>query len=340
MEATIQPGSVMRVGVIGVGNMGRHHARIYSELQGVELCAVSDSQESRAQALAERYGCRAYRDYCEMIMRESLDAVSIAAPTREHRSIAGTVIDAGLDLLVEKPLAANTAEARDIVSRVKAKGTKLAVGHIERFNPAVVELKRRIDAGELGSISSVVAKRVGVMPPQVKDANVIVDLAVHDIDILNYIFEALPTEVSASAGRALLSDRYDHAELFLKYPVNRSERKGSAGCFVQVNWITPLKIRTLSVTGDAGHAELNYVTQKLEIYQTNVAKGYDDFGDFVVRFGEAEKAVAPIEVQEPLRLELEDFVDAVSHNRLPKVSGEDAVKALHVAEQAISSLEA
>ena len=330
---------MIRVGVIGVGNMGRHHARVYSELPGARLCAVSDFDFSRAQAVAERYGCRAFHDYHEMLRRESLDAVSIAVPTREHFEIASAVIEAGLNLLIEKPIAATVTEAEGLVVKAREAKVKLAVGHIERFNPAVQELKRRVDAGGLGAISSVIAKRVGVMPPQVKDANVITDLAVHDIDILNYLFSTVPLEVTAIAGRALLSDRYDHAEIFLKYPLNRGDRGSAAGCFVQVNWITPLKIRTLSVTGDAGHAEMNYVTQKLEIYQTNVAREYDNFGDFVVRFGEAEKSVAPIQVREPLRVELEDFVDAVSQDREPMVDGAVGVSVLQVIDRITKSLD-
>jgi UDP-N-acetylglucosamine 3-dehydrogenase len=330
---------MIQVGVIGVGNIGRQHARIYAELADARLCAVADFDESRAQAVAARYGCRAFGDYREMLGRESLDAVSIAVPTRDHFTIASTVIEAGLDLLIEKPFAVSLAEAETLVAIARGANVKLAVGHIERFNPAVQELKRRLDAGALGAISSIVAKRVGVMPPQVKDANVIIDLAVHDIDILNYLFGALPLEVSAVAGRALLSDRYDHAEIFLKYPADPHGRGSVAGCFVQVNWITPLKIRTLSVTGDAGHAELNYVTQKLEIYKSNVAREYDNFGDFVVRFGEAERSVVPIEVREPLRAELEDFVDAVAHDRAPKVDGAVGVSVLQVIERITKTIE-
>jgi UDP-N-acetylglucosamine 3-dehydrogenase len=340
MEIAQERASMIRVGVIGVGNMGRHHARVYSEIATVQLCAVADFDESRARAVAVTYGCRAYRDYREMLAQERLDAVSIAVPTCDHFAVGCAVIEAGLNLLVEKPISATLAEAEALVEKAKASNLKLAVGHIERFNPAVRELKRRVDLGTLGEISSVVAKRVGVMPPRVKDANVIIDLAVHDIDILNYLFGATPLELTATAGRALLSDRYDHAEIFLRYSTDHGGKRSSAGCFVQVNWITPLKIRTLSVTGDLGHAELNYMTQRLEVYQTNAAKEYNDFGEFVVRFGEAEKSVVPIQVREPLTAELEDFVDAVEKGRPPKVSGEDGVRALRVAEKAISSLKA
>lgn len=320
----------LRVGVIGVGNMGRHHARVYSQLENVQLVAVADFDLWRARNVAARYEINAYADYCEMIDREDLDAVTVAVPTREHLDVALQVIARGVALLVEKPLAATRAQAEQIAAAARLTNVPLAVGHIERFNPAVRELWRRVLDGSLGNISSVVAKRVGVMPPQVQDADVIVDLAVHDIDVLNYFFASAPRIVRATAGYALLNNRYDHAEIFLQY--------GNAGCFVQVNWITPLKIRTLSVTGDAGYAELNYVTQKLEIFESNVAREYNNFGEFVVRFGEAQRTAVPITAAEPLKNELLDFTDAVMNQREPLVSGDVGCQVLHVVEQIEQSL--
>lgn len=321
----------LRVGVIGVGNMGLHHARLFSQLDAVKLCAVADFDATRTAAIAARFNTKAYTDYCAMLEQEHLDAVTIAVPTREHLRVALDVIERGVHLLVEKPLAADVSEAEQIVNAARAANVHLAVGHIERFNPAVQELRRRLQAGSLGKISSVVAKRVGIMPPQVKDANVIIDLAVHDIDLLNYFFDALPRVVRATAGYALLPNRYDHAEIFLQYK--------QAGCFVQVNWITPLKIRTLAVTGDAGHAELNYVTQKLEIFESALAREYDDFGDFVIRFGEARKTVVAVEMREPLRLELENFVGVLRGEAQPISTGEDGMKALRVAARVLENLE-
>lgn len=322
--------ALLRVGVIGVGNMGTHHARVYSQIENVKLCAVADFNATRAQIIAARFNVNAYADYGEMLEREQLDAVSIVVPTTEHLRVAMDVIERGAHLLIEKPLARNTIEAEQIVHAARAAKLHLAVGHIERFNPAVQELQRRIQNGSLGKISSVIAKRVGVMPPQVKDANVIIDLAVHDIDVLNYFFHGMPQVVQATAGFALLTNRFDHAEIFLQYQ--------HAGCFLQVNWITPLKIRTLSVTGDAGHAELNYVTQKLEIFESALAREYDDFGDFVIRFGEARKTSIAVEMREPLRNELENFVAVIRGESKPIVTGQDGVNALRVAERVMEHL--
>lgn len=320
----------LRVGVIGVGNMGLHHARVYSQLDNVELCAVADFDTTRAQEVAARFNATAYTNYLDMLDGQALDAVTIAVPTSKHRQVAEKVIARGIHLLIEKPLAAGVAEADEIASAASRAGLYLTVGHIERFNPAVQELRRRVVNGSLGDITSVVARRVGVMPPQVKDANVIIDLAVHDLDILNYFFGALPDHVTANAGHALLTNRFDHAEIFLRY--------GQVGCFVQVNWITPLKIRTLSVTGNAGHAELNYVTQKLEIFASTHERTYDDFGDFVIRFGEARKAVIELEMREPLQVELENFVNVIRGQAAPIVTGQDGVNALRVAAQVLDSL--
>lgn len=319
-----------RVAVIGVGVMGVHHARVYSALDNVELCAVADADAERARAAAARFGVRAYGDYRAMLAQEQLDAVTVAVPTREHFGVTRSAIEQGVNVLVEKPLASTVREAEQIVAAADAAGVTLAVGHIERFNPAVQELRRRVAAGALGEISSVVAKRVGVMPPRVQDADVVIDLAVHDIDVLNYFFGELPRVLGATGGHALLARRYDHAEIFLRY--------GQVGCFVQVNWITPLKIRTLSVTGDAGHAELDYVTQELEIYESAVAREYNDFGDFVVRFGKARRTRVPVAVREPLQLELENFMAAVRGERSHIVTGEDGINALRVAARVLECM--
>lgn len=319
-----------RVGVIGVGNMGYHHARNYAEIPNAQLVAVADPNEERGRSVAERFSCRFFRSFEQMLEKEAIEAVSIVLPTNLHYQVARQVIAAGIPALVEKPLAATVAEAEALTAAARERGVLLAVGHIERFNPAVQELRRRLDAGELGAVRSVVAKRVGVLPPQVKDANVIVDLAVHDIDVIGYLLGSAPTEVYAAGGRALLSDRLDDAEIFLKY--------GDIGCFIQVNWITPLKIRTLSVTGSAGYAELNYVTQKLEIYQSNVERHFDDFGDFVIRFGTPRTVTVPITAREPLRLELEAFLQAVEGKSANIVSGEEGTEALVVAYRALEAL--
>ena len=321
----------VRVGVIGVGAMGLHHARNYSELSQAQLVAVADPDAARVAQVAERFGCTPYSDYREMIAREHLEAVSVAVPTSLHHRIAMDVIRAGVHTLVEKPITSTIAQAEEMTAASHTHSVLLQVGHVERFNPAVQELKRRMKSGELGQVSSIIARRVGVMPPRVKDVDVILDLAVHDIDVVRYLLDDDPIEVRATAGSALLSkNRRDHSEIFLSF--------GQVSCFLQANWITPIKIRTLSVTSDAAHVELNYVTQRLDIYQSTLQRSHDDFGDFVVRFGTPQTIAVDSTPQEPLRLELQSFMQAVRGKGQVIVTGEEGTKTLQVVERIKCSL--
>jgi UDP-N-acetylglucosamine 3-dehydrogenase len=314
---------MMRVAVIGTGVMGRNHARIYSELEGAELASVADTDRKRGTEISDKYGCKCYTDYRKMLLVERPDAVSVCVPTSLHYRVARDVIGNGTHLLVEKPIAKTLKEAEEMVKLARKAGIKLAVGHIERFNPAVQELKRLIDRGKLGEITSILARRVGIMPPRIKDANVVVDIAVHDIDVFRYLLGRDPEKIEASGGKALVKDREDYADIFLKY-------NGTNG-FIEVNWITPVKIRMLNVTGTKGYATLNYITQDLTLYESVYEKTCDEFGDFVVNFGEPRKRILKVEKKEPLRLELEDFLDSVKSGREPLVTGTDGLKVLKTA---------
>ena len=317
----------MRVCVIGTGSMGKNHARVYSEMAGIELAGVSDTDGKRGKDVAGRHGCRYYRDYNDMIAREKPDAVSVCVPTSLHYDVGKDVIKQGVSLLIEKPISDDVEKAEELVKLAEDAGVCLSVGHIERFNPAVQELKKLIDHGKLGKITSILARRVGIMPPRIKDANVVVDIAVHDIDVFGYLLGKVPERIYASGGKALVADREDYADIFLKY-------NGTNG-LIEVNWITPVKIRMLNVTGTKGYAQLNYITQELTLYESVYEKGFDEFGDFVVNFGEPKKRVLGVNKGEPLRLELENFTEAVEKGGKPLVTGEDGIKVLKIASEII-----
>jgi UDP-N-acetylglucosamine 3-dehydrogenase len=318
---------MIRVAVIGAGNMGKNHVRTYSEMGGVGLAAIADPS-AESKALAEKHGCKHYSDYKNMLDSEKPDAVSVCVPTSMHYQVAKDVIARGVNLLIEKPITRDVKEAEEIVRLAKEKGVKLAVGHIERFNPAVRKLKEIIGKGKLGDVTSITARRVGLFPPQIKDADVVIDLAVHDIDVFNFLLGRKPDRVLCEAGRAIISKREDYADIFMKY--------GSANGFIQVNWITPVKIRQLNVTGTKGYAELNYITQELVIYESNYEKKYADFGDFVLKFGEPKKTVVDVQKGEPLRSELEHFISCVQNNKQPEVDGNAGLDALRIALEADS----
>ena len=316
----------MKAAVIGVGNMGKKNARIYAEL-GV-LSAVADLNEKLGKEAAEKFQCAYYNDFKEMLEKEKPDAVSVCVPTAYHPSVAAAVIDARVPLLVEKPLALTAEDARKIVARAREKNILLTVGHVERFNPGVQKLKELVPT--LGDIVTIQAKRVGLFPSQVADMNVVTDLAVHDIDIICHLLGTRPLAVAASGGRALITKREDYADILLRFP--------KASGLVSVNWITPIKIRELSVTGTRGHAVLNYITQDIQLYKTNYEKTHDSFGDFVIKFGTPDTVPVPVKKEEPLKMEIQSFLSAVKNSTPPIVTGEEAVTALEIAEQALACI--
>ena len=319
---------ILNVGVIGVGKMGQEHLRVYSQLRETNLVALSDTNEKQGRYLAAKYGVRYFKNYHEMLDRVNIDALSIAVPTSLHRDVALDCIRRKKPILIEKPIANSIESANQIIKEAERNKVKVTVGHIERFNLVVQELKNVIEQRKLSTITSISTKRVGVYPPRIKDVNVIVDLAVHDIDICNFLIGEKPTAVYARAGKALNSKKFDYASILVKY--------NGVDALIQVNWITPVKIRELCVTGIRGYAELNYLTQTLRVYENDYKRGYDAFGDYVVQFGSPRIREVSIK-EEPLKIELTSFIRYVRDNKPPLVTIQDGLMALAVALKAVES---
>ena len=313
----------IKVGVIGVGLMGQNHARVYSELPRCQLVAVSDLDEEKTKTVSRKFNCRHYRDHMDMIEKEDIQAVSIAVPTKNHKEVALDAIKKNLNILLEKPISNNIKDSEEIIKNVKEHNVKLLVGHIERFNPAVTKLKEMIDQRKLGDICSIMAKRVGLFPPRIKDANIVIDVSVHDIDIIRYIMGGDPDDVYACGGKTINDEREDQVVAILKY--------GNTNGIIQSNWITPIKIRNLSVTGVKGYAELNYITQELILYENNYIKTFDDYGDFMIKFGKLNKINVDVKFNEPLKVEIEHFLECIRDNKEPLVNGNEALATLKVA---------
>jgi UDP-N-acetylglucosamine 3-dehydrogenase len=246
-----------------------------------------------------------------------------------HGAVAGALLTAGKHVLVEKPIAATGSEADELIELAQNAQVLLAVGHVERFNPAVRELKRQVETGRMGEVLSMVSRRVGVLPPQITDADVIVDLAVHDIDIFRYLLGAdRPDEVYCNAGKAIAADRFDFADIFLRF--------GSVACFLQVNWVTPVKIRSLAVTGKEGYAEIEYVTQRLAYYKARPVREALSFAE-VERYSEEAPEVVEFEHREPLAVELDEFLKAVRGESAVIVSGAEAKSSIEIAVEAAAA---
>jgi len=316
----------INVAVAGVGTMGQNHARVYSTLKEVNLAAVADVNEETGKSVANRFGCKFYNNFEALLDAEHIDAASIVVPTSHHRTAAIAAIKRGIAVLIEKPIADTKDAALEIIRTAQAQKVQIMVGHIERFNPAVAKLKEIVSQGQLGEIVSIMSRRVGISPPQIKDAGVIVDIGVHDIDVCNYLLGSRPDNIFASGGRALISTREDYAQIFLQY--------GKATAVIEVNWLTPVKVRILNVTGTKGYAELDYINQRLTLHQAKIDTTFDDYGDFVVKFGKPVTLEADVLKQEPLKMELEHFVRCVQTGKKPLVSGEEGLAALEIALEA------
>lgn len=302
---------ITKVGVIGVGQMGQHHARIYGQMRNVKLVGVSDIDADRGREIARRQVTEFYPSQHSLL--ENVDAVSIAVPTSLHKSVALDAIDRDVHVLVEKPIADTVESGLALVNHPKVllRQVKMLVGHVERFNPAVQKLKELIDSGRIGKVVSISTRRVGGPVGRMTDVGVITDLAVHDIDIISQLYnsEAREREVFCVADPSKIES---YASIMLEF-------KGKRVGLIDVNWLTPKKVRTLTAVGTGGVAYLDYIAQTLQIHH----KGYSS--EFM------------IERAEPLERELRHFIDIVQNKDLaPLVPPDQALYALKIAERALA----
>ncbi len=300
----------MRVGVIGAGVMGENHIRIYSQMPDVDLVGIADVDKKRVESLSRQYSTQGFLDYKELL-KHDLDAVSIVVPTMLHKKVGIETIASGTNLLVEKPFADTLENAEAITRAAEAENLKLMVGHIERFNPAVIKMKELIDSGELGRVVSISTRRVGPYNPRIRDVGVILDIGVHDIDIISYLYKSPVSEVYAIAGKVIHTFE-DHATILLRFD-------GDKAGTVETNWLTPQKTRNFTVIGTDGVGYGDYIEQKVFVYDNSWVKE------------------AKVEKKEPLRNELENFLKACQNGSQPLTTGEDGIHALRVALASIES---
>jgi len=316
---------MLKVAVIGVGAMGANHARVYSELPEARLVAVADSNIPVAENIAHRWGCNAYSDFREMLINERPDAVSIAVPTGCHEEIAIAALESGVDVLVEKPITATPQEGMHVIECARKNKRRLMVGHIVRFNPAIQELKKKLDEGRLGRIFQINCRRIGPFPSRIQDVGVIVDLAPHDIDIMRYLTGLDPVRVFAEIEQRLHTDHEDLLLGLLRFPDNISGG-------LEINWLTPTKIREVTVLGERGMFKVDDLTQDLYFYENAQASG-NTWPALTTLKGVGEGSMTRFSFPryEPLKAELQAFLHSVENNEPSPVSGEDSLIALRVA---------
>lgn len=318
----------LRVGLAGLGSMGRNHLRHLAARETCTLAAVADPADDLVADAVAKTGAAGFADPLAMIADGGLDAVVVASPTTTHAAIAAAAIERGLPLLVEKPLAATVEEGIALVAAARAKGVPLQVGHVERFNPAVLELGRRLEKGWAGPIYSITSRRAGPFPARIRDVGVTIDLATHDADILSWVAGERPTRVYAETAQRLHATNEDLLFGLLHFP------SGATG-MLDVNWLTPAKRRRLSVVGEAGMFELDYLTQRLAFTSADVGSPTIIDG-YATTF---EGNVVDVEVvsREPLAAELDAFLAVARDGGRPVVDGEDGLWALAIASSLLEA---
>lgn len=313
--------SDVKVAVLGVGSMGSSHARVYAEMDDVRLVGVADSDEAMARRVARRYGCGAYADFRQLLDEQRPDLVSVAVPTRSHAAVAGEAIRRGVHVLIEKPLAPSVEEGLSIVEAALTHGVKLTVGHIERFNPAVAEIKRRLSEQELGRVFQVHARRLSPFPGRISDVGVILDLATHDIDVMHHLLGSEVERVFAEVEQKAHATCEDLLSALVRFS------NGVIG-LLDVNWLTPAKVRTLTVLGEGGMYVADYLTQDVYWYKNTLLGA--TFDSLTVFRGprEGDMVKVRLDKREPLRAQLESFVRAVADDLEPAVTGLDGLVAI------------
>jgi predicted dehydrogenase len=303
----------LRIGVIGAGVMGTNHGRVLAGLPRVDLVGIVEPTPEYRTRATEMIGCRTFADLDELLAA-GVEAVTIAAPTHLHHRISLDCIARGIHVLVEKPIASTVAEGHEIVTAAGKAGVTLMVGHVERFNPAVAAIKKAI-AGE--DILSIGITRVGPFPPRMSNVGVVIDLAVHDIDLIRWFTESDIVDVQPQLSSAV-AEREDIALLQFR-------TASGVLAHINTNWLTPFKARSVTVaTRD------KYVQGDLLTRQVTECFGFRPDGSYSMRH-------LPVGHDEPLRAELIAFVDAVRSGNVSAVTGEEGVASLEIATQCLES---
>lgn len=303
---------MFKVGVIGLGAMGKNHARVYSELPEVKLAGVADVDYELAHSLAKKYHTIPFSNHKELL-KQGLDAVSIAVPTSLHREVALDAAHSGVNMLIEKPIADAVESAREIIKAAEQNDLKLMVGHIERFNPVVPIIKKEVEGSE---VSLIEITRIGPFPPRIKDVGVVIDLATHDIDLIRYLTGSEFKQVYSLTSTNVA--QYEDVAILL------FEMANGVLARVTVNWLTPFKVREVNIATKQKFIRASLVDQKVTEYSK-----YKENDSYLVR-------ELNVPYGEPLKLELQAFINSVRDDTKPPISGEDGLNALEVAIQCLN----
>jgi len=300
------------VGVIGTGFWGENQVRVFRQSPMADLVAICDTNEKRAKEIGTKYGIPWYSDVGKCLRVPRLEAVTVCTPTQTHLRVGLLAIEAGKNLLVEKPMTGEERDAERLVNSARRAGVKLLVGFIERFNPGVRTVKKMLTQRVVGDVIIASGRRVARWPTRIGDVGVVKDTAIHDIDAMRYLLEEEVSAVFAQTGSLRKHSYEDYAEIMLRF------KEGTTG-FIDANWLTPRKVRTLIITGSDATIDLDYITQEITLENS-------------------ERLVKPFTPwAEPLKLELENFITTIIRDSKETPSGDDALRAIRVCDAALKS---
>jgi len=308
----------LRVGVIGVGHMGQHHARVLSLLKDVELVGVSDINVERGLNTASQYRARFFEDYRDLLPH--VDAVCVAVPTRSHYCVGMACMEAGVHVLIEKPIAASIDEAERLVNAAAECNCILQVGHIERFNPAFQELCKVLKAEELLALE---AHRLSPYSQRANDVSVVLDLMIHDIDLLLELVSEPVIDLTASGNSASASGQLDYVTANLEFA-------NGIVATLTASKVTHRKRRSIAAHCQNSLTEADFLNSEILIHRQTTADYVTDYGQILYRQDGTIEKVHTSNI-EPLHAELEHFVTCVRGGNQPSVGGEQALRALRLA---------
>ena len=298
-----------RIAVIGTGGWGKNHVRVLSELGS--LVAVCDLDASRAAAYAEKFRVKGYSSVDDLLEKEKPDGVTICTPASTHFAVASKVLRAGVNAFVEKPMTSTVGEAQDLIKEAEKVKKILTVGFIERFNPAITELKKMITQGTLGRPILFEYHRENRRGENIVDVGVVKDASVHDIDTARWLFGEEPKTVYARVG-SVMGKNEDFATILLGFGDERT-------AFITTNWVTPSRVRQLSAVFEKAVVTLDFISQEIQVHE------------------ESGTSVPKHTFGEPLMLELKEYTSAIDEGRQPLVTGKDGLMVTRIAEAVLAS---
>lgn len=300
------------IGVIGTGFWGENQVRVLRQSPMADLVAICEKDEKRAKEIGTKYGVSWYTDLDKFLRVPTLEAVTVCTPTQSHLKVGLSAIEAGKNILVEKPMTGEERAAEKLVRSAEKAGLKLLVGFIERFNPGVRAVKKMLTDKAVGDVIIATGRRVARWPIRIGDVGVVKDTAIHDIDAMRYLLEEEVSAVFAQTGSLRTRAYEDYAEMMLRFD-------GGTTGFIDANWLTPRKVRTLIITGSDATINLDYITQEIMLENSQrLVKPYTPWA-------------------EPLKVELENFMTTILQDVQEAPSGKDAIKAIRICDAALRS---